>query len=185
MNIEMSDNENIKIFARKALCENLFIEGFDLKKALNKILKSQSEKLKTSFIIFLKNGEEYIGISTFLMTEYVPIHTFIKKEYRNKGYGKFLINEIVKKVPNKFKARISFGLGEIDSLFFFYNMIERGDISIEDIKDDGQKTQINVLKTYIFCKKNNLDTKIFTPNLFKIFSEEELNIINKYIENCL
>lgn len=64
-------------------------------------------------------------------------------------------------------------------------MIERGDISIEDIKDDGQKTQINVLKTYIFCQKNNLDTKIFTPNLFKIFSEEELNIINKHIENCL
>lgn len=185
MNIEMSDNENIKNFAQKALCENLFIEGFDLKKALNKILKSQSEKLKTSFIILLKNGEEYIGISTFLMTEYVPIHTFIKKEYRNKGYGKFLINEIVKNVPNKFKARISFGLGEIDSLFFFYNMIERGDISVENIKDDGQKTQINVLKTYIFCKKNNLDTKIFTPNLFKIFSEEEINSINKYIENCL
>ena len=64
-------------------------------------------------------------------------------------------------------------------------MIERGDISVENIKDDGQKTQINVLKTYIFCKKNNLDTKIFTPNLFKIFSEEEINSINKYIENCL
>lgn len=90
---------------------------------------------------------------------------------------KFLINEIVKKVPNKFKAWISFGLGEIDSLFFFYNMIERGDISIEDIKDDGQKTQINVLKTYIFCKKNNLDTKIFTLTYLKYFRKKNLTLL--------
>ena len=40
-----------------------------------------------------------------------------------------LINEVIKNVPEKFKARISFGLGEIDSLFFFYNMIENKKIT--------------------------------------------------------
>lgn len=180
MDIIKSSEKDIKSFARQILSENLYIEGFDLKKAMNKILKLKNEKLKSSFIIIMKKEDEYIGVSTFLMTEYVPIHTFIKKEHRNKGYGKQLINEVIKNVPEKFKARISFGLGEIDSLFFFYNMIENKKITIEDIKDDHQKTQLNVLKTYLFCLKNNLDTKIFTPNFEKLFSEDEIVEINKF-----
>ena len=47
MNIEISNKGNLRYFAKKALDENLYIEGFDLKKTLNKVLKSKDKRLNS------------------------------------------------------------------------------------------------------------------------------------------
>lgn len=177
-----SDIYSIKNLALTALTEKLYIEGFQLKNALEKILLVSPDKLKTTFIILAKEHEhgEIIGISTFLMTEYCTIQTFVKEKYRGRGYGFELIRTVIDNVPQKFKNRIRLAEGDSASFLLFRRLFLEGVISESAFIEERTKNKLNILDVYLFCKKHNLDTHRYAPGWETCFSENERELINQH-----
>lgn len=175
-----SDIHSIKNLALIAINEKLYVEGFHLKKALEKILLISPDKLKTSFIILAKEHEQgqIVGISTFLMTEYCTVQTFILPEYRGKGYASYLITQVLDNVPEKFSKRIRFGLGEPHSFFLFRSLLLKGIIKEEQLIEEEVKTKLNVLDVYLFCLKHSLNVERYAPAWKTLFSSEEQQFIH-------
>lgn len=184
MKFDISDNNTIKEFAQIALSEKLYVEGFNLKVVLNKIIKLKTTNyFKNSKIIFLRDEKnEILGMSAFFEREYISIQTFVKKENRNKGYGKILVSQLISVLSEKVKSKISFGLGDPNSIFFLLNMVESGMIDIELIRDEGQKNMLMTLKNYIICKKNKIDREIFFPRLKDLFTKEDFVEVQKFLK---
>jgi len=181
MNILRSESHNIKDFAFSALKNKLYVEGFQLRKSLEKIITSKESKLKDSFILLMKNplNNEFIGISTFLLTEHCTIQTFVKKEHRGKHYGTLLIKEVINNVPEHLKYRMKLSSGETQSLLLFRNLLNDNIIDYDFFINNDVKNKLKCLDTYLFCKKYSLNTELYIPGINQIFNERDLEFINQ------
>lgn len=181
MEILKSEDYNIKDFAFYALQNKLYVDGFQLRKSLEKIIISKESKLKDSFIVLIKDplNNQFIGISTFLLTEHCTIQTFVKKEHRGKHYGTLLIKEVINNVPNKLKYRMKLSSGETQSLLLFRNLLNENIIDYDFFIDNDVKNKLKSLDTYLFCKKYSLNVELYIPGINKIFSDRDLEFINK------
>lgn len=180
MIILKSDISTIKQFALESLAQNLYVKGFNLERAMEKILLLPVDKLRTSFIFLLKENENSapVGISTFLMTEYCTVQTFVLPPYRGKGHASSLITQVIDNVPTKFSKRIRFGLGDPHSFFLFRSLLLKGIIKEEQIIEEEFKVKLNVLDVYLFCLKHSLSVKRYAPAWETLFSPEEQQFIN-------
>jgi hypothetical protein len=183
MIILKSDISTIKNFASEALSSRLYVEGFQLKKALEKTLFLPEKQLKDSFILLLKETPEgpALGVSTFLTNEYCTVQTFVKHENRGFGYAFKLIEKLMNEIPLSLKNKAKFCLGETASLFLFRSLMLKGILSDINFIDETVKLKLNILDTYIFCKKHNLNIQTYVPNWNKIFNQDDISIINTII----
>lgn len=181
MEILKSEIHNIKDFAFYALQNKLYVDGFQLRKSLEKIIVSKDSKLKDSFIFLMKNpvNSQFIGISTFLLTQHCTIQTFVKKEYRGNHYGTLLIKEVINNVPDKLKYRMKLSSGETQSLLLFRNLLNDNIIDYDFFIDNDVKNKLESLDTYLFCKKHSLNIELYIPGINQIFNERDLKFINQ------
>ena len=183
MIILKSDLSTIKNFASEALSAKLYVEGFQLKKALEKTLFLPEQQLKDSFILLFKENQKkpVSGISAFLTNEYCTVQTFIKPENRGQGYAFKLIEKLMNEIPLSLKDKAKFCLGETASLFLFRSLMMKGILSDTNFIDETVKLKLSILDTYIFCKKHNLNIQTYVPNWNKIFNHDDISMINTII----
>lgn len=184
MILEKSDASTIKNFAQIALDNQLYVEGWGLKRALQKVLKSSDNKLENSFIILgkTKSDNEIVGVSTFLKHEYCNLQTFIKNEYRGKKYGSLLIQEVIRSVPDNLKKDIKIVEGDFCSFLLFRNLFLKGVISESNFIENQTLTKIDVLNTYLFCIEKSLDINKYVPSWKNLFYLEERTFLENSIE---
>lgn len=180
MIIEKSSPETIKSFILRALLEDLYVEGFSLKFTLQKLLNKKNIDKHTCFY-FLKESEAgpVVGLSSFINSEICTIQTFIKPEFRRKGYAKVLIKEILKDVPKKNKHKISFAEGDVNSLFMFKELMAEGLISKENFVSLSTFNRVKILDNLLYCGKNNLNISLYNYGWEESFNAKEIEIINK------
>lgn len=184
MILEKSDSSTMKAFARIALDNELYVEGWGLKRALQKVLKSSDDKLENSFIILgkTKSDNEIVGVSTFLKHEYCNLQTFIKNEYRGRKYGSLLIQEVICSVTDNLKKDIRIVEGDLYSFLLFRNLFLKGVISESNFIENQTLIKIDVLNTYLFCIEKSLDINKYVPGWKNLFDLEERTFLETSIE---
>ena len=120
--ISESNDFNIQKMIDIALNEKLYIEGFDLYKVLNNLKSFKDESLKINLLYINKTPS---GIALYTMYEPYNLQVFVKEHIRRNGYGKILVESLIKRLNNKEKLSIKVGIGIEESYEFWGNLVEK------------------------------------------------------------
>lgn len=130
-----STNNNIKEIAEEALNNKLYEnENWSLCKTLKKIRFSISNLNKYQ-ISLLNIENQNIGICLFSLNDYCTVSTYIKPEFRKKGYGTLLFKHMKKNLSHYRKSKIRLHYGSVESYLFFENLFNQNIIKRNNIID--------------------------------------------------
>lgn len=126
MTIIVAKKDDILNFAHIALDNALFEDAeWGLYAELHRITRYSLPKYiyKHAIALFFHN-EEPVGICLFSLTGFCSVHTYIKPEYRKKGYGTQLFIGLYRSLSQYRKTKVTMTVGTLESYLFFQKLLK-------------------------------------------------------------
>lgn len=128
-----STPETIRELAIEALKNKMYEnENWSLYKTLKNIRFSFSNLNKYQ-ITALYIDDKMTGICLFSLMDYCSVSTYVKPEFRHKGYGTALFIHLKKSLSSYRKKKIRLHHGSIESYLFFENLLKNKNIENKNI----------------------------------------------------
>lgn len=156
--LNVSEGNEIFDFAKKALDNKLYMNGFALEDMLMKMTMAFNsnvkfvkdeieEKVKDSFIALINFKGKYIGLCLFFKFNRCTIQTFLKPKFRKKGIATKSIKEVLKIIKQRNQRKfVSFYHGNAESIILFYKLWRLKLITLSNILIEDDKNKMRYIK---------------------------------------